>query len=357
MVAGFQAYIVTPALEGYFLNILDMNHINPDADWWSKKCNEITTVNGQLYMITGDIALSMWESIYTLFFNKQLASEYNIGDLYELVKSGKWTLDKLYELSEKVSGDLDGNGVYDENDLYDFASSDDNHARVWFVPCDLHITTRGEDGFMKMSYNTERTQNALEKLVKLYSAQSSYKRFAAFNSTYINLDCPNMFRENRALFAPAYLKIAAILRDMNTDFGINPLPKYDEIQENYYTTVHDSTSMICFPNNVKDENMSALIAEALCVYSHYDVIPKYYDISLKTKSARDTESEAMIDLIRDSLTFDFGAMYTVPMGGTIGILGNMIVAGDTNFASKYASIESTLEANLEKINEAYGKKQ
>lgn len=326
MVAGFQAYIVTPALEGCFLNILDMNHINPDADWWSKKCNEITTVNGQLYMITGDIALSMWESIYTLFFNKQLASEYNIGDLYELVKSGKWTLDKLYELSEKV---LD----------------------------DLHITTRGEDGFMKMSYNTERTQNALEKLVKLYSAQSSYKRFAAFNSTYINLDCPNMFRENRALFAPAYLKIAAILHDMNTDFGIIPLPKYDEIQENYYTTVHDSTSMICFPNNVKDENMSALIAEALCVYSHYDVIPKYYDISLKTKSARDTESEAMIDLIRDSLTFDFGAMYTVPMGGTIGILGNMIVAGDTNFASKFASIESTLKANLEKINEAYGKKQ
>ena len=103
--------------------------------------------------------------------------------------------------------------------------------------------------------------------------------------------------------------------------------------------------------------MSGLIAEALCVYSHYDVIPEYYEISLKTKSSRDTESEAMIDLIRDSLMFNFGEMYSVMLDGALGLLGNTIIEGRSNFASRYASVEQKFEANLEKINEAYGKNQ
>lgn len=356
MVAGSGVYMVTPVLEGYFLNILDMNNIQPDAKWWSQKCADSLTVNGQLYTITGDIALSLWDGIYVMFFNKQLAEEYHVEDIYALVKNGEWTVDKLYEISSTVSSDLNGDSVYDANDLYGFATSNDNHARVWYAPFDLQIVSRGEDGFMYMSYNSEKTQNALEKLVKLFSAQSSYKYFNAFNSTYINdSGDSNMFEENRVLFTQGYLKNASTLRDMDTDFGIIPLPKYDEAQSEYYTTVHDSTTMICFPMTVNDPDMSALIAEALCVYSYYDVVPKYYDISLKTKSARDTESEEMIDIIRDSVTFDFGALYTIPIDGTLPLLGNMVIQGNTNFASTYASNKTKFETNLENINKAYGK--
>lgn len=357
MVAGYEAYMTGPATEGYFLNILDMKNIDPDATWWSDKWTDSMTVNDQLYMITGDIAISLWDNIYCMFFNKKLAEEYDIGDIYEIVKNGEWTIDKLYEISGKVSKDVDGDGKFTKDDMYGFASSDDNHARAWGIPCEIKIASRDEDGFMKMTYNSERTQNVLEKLVKLYSAQSTYKHFNEFNSPYMLVDGPNMFKDGRALIASSFLKIASVLRGMDTDFGIIPIPKYDEIQEEYHTTVHDSTTVICFPRTINDPDMSGLIAEALCVYSHYDVIPEYYEISLKTKSSRDTESEAMIDLIRDSLMFNFGEMYSVMLDGALGLLGNTIIAGSSKFASRYASVEKKFEANLEKINEAYGKNQ
>jgi len=353
MVAGYQAYMVTPALEGLLLNILNIDHIDPEAKWWSQKCVESTAVNNKLYLIPGDIAISLWESIFVMYFNKSLASQYGLEDMYALVESGNWTHDKLAELSGKVSGDINGDSVYDENDLYGFASSSDNHARVWFSPYELHITTRNSDGFMEMSYNTERTQNALEKLVQLYSAQSSYKRFEEFDELHVGWKGSNMFSENRVLFAPGYLQTATKLRDMETDFGIIPLPKFNELQDSYFTTVHDSTSVICFPKTVKDEEMSGLIAEALCIESHYDVVPEYYELALKTKGARDDESGKMIDLIRESVMFDFGALHTVPMSGTLAMLGNLIIAGNTDFASAYAGKQTIFETALKQINEAY----
>ncbi len=353
MVAGYQAYIVTPAMEGLFLNILDMRYIDPEAEWWSQKCKENMVINNRLDLLTGDIALSLWNSIYTMVFNKQLAEEYAVGDLYAIVGDGQWTVDRLYEVSSLVSGDLNGDSVYNEHDLYGFASSNDNHVRVWNVPCDIPIVSRGSDGFMYMSYNTERAQNALEKLVRLYHAQSSYDKFDTFDETYIGWEDSNMFTEGQILIASSYLQTASQLRFMDTDFGILPLPKYDENQEEYLTTVHDSTSMICFPKTVSDPDRSGLIAEALCVESHFEVIPRYYDVSLKTKSSRDTESEAMIDLIRSAVTFDFGCVYTVPLGGAVSFIGTLILNGSTDFASAYAAKESSFDAKLEAINQAF----
>lgn len=63
----------------------------------------------------------------------------------------------------------------------------------------------------------------------------------------------------------------------------------------------------------------------------------------------------MTDIIRDSVTFDFGALYTVPIDGTLPLLGNMLINGNTNFASTYASNKTKFETNLENINKAYGK--
>ena len=60
LVAGYQAYMITPAMEGYFLNILDLDYIDASAPWWSKQCNDSITVNGKLYLTTGDIAISLW---------------------------------------------------------------------------------------------------------------------------------------------------------------------------------------------------------------------------------------------------------------------------------------------------------
>ena len=354
LVAGYQANMITPAMEGYFMNVYDMPYIDTERPWWSEKCNTSLTVNNKLFMTTGDIALTLWDNMYVFYFNKKLAEQYSMPDMYQLVKDGKWTVDKLYELSTQVSQDLNGDTKFDENDLYGFLTTKQNHARAWIVAGETPITRQNDDGMMEACFVTERTQNLLDKLLKLYYSDSTYMGNDVLAEPN-NKEEPIIFTADRALFMSGYLGNASILRNMDTDFGIIPYPMYDEEQDGYRTTSHNSVSMICFPVTVKDPEMSAIIAEALCAESYRNVIPQYYDIALKAKGARDDESGEMIDLIRDGLIFDFGWVHSVPMGSIGTIMQNLIQDNNSGLTSFWASKENQVLAGLEKINAAYAK--
>lgn len=56
-----------------------------------------------------------------VLFNKDLAEQYGLGDLYALYKSGEWTFDKLTELCAKVAAQSDGSVyplMYNQEGLY-----------------------------------------------------------------------------------------------------------------------------------------------------------------------------------------------------------------------------------------------
>lgn len=352
LIVGYQADMVNPAMNGYFMNIYDLAYIDTEAPWWSEQCNSSITVNDKLFMTTGDIALTLWDNMYVFYFNKLLAEQYNMPDIYELVNEGKWTIDKLYELSSTVSNDIDGNTVYDENDLYGFLTTLNNHTRNWIVAGVTPITKQNSDGLMEPCLVTERSQNMLDKLLKLYYSNSTYYKNEPLSEPY-KTEEPVIFTSNRALFMSGYLGNSNILRNMDADFGIIPYPKYDEEQESYRTTAHNSVSMMCFPVTVKDPEMSAIITEALCAESYRNVIPQYYDKVLKAKGARDDESAEMIDIIRDSLIFDFGWVHSMSLDRIGQVMQDLVSANNSGLASYWAEKENKVLAGLETVNKAY----
>ncbi|MBQ8578278.1 MAG: hypothetical protein IJ449_10005, partial [Clostridia bacterium] len=95
------------------------------------------------------------------------------------------------------------------------------------------------------------------------------------------------------------------MRGMDTDFGIIPYPKYDEAQENYHTRVCYYFPVVV-PSTNADTDMTGYLLEILNYRSYHDVIPAYYDISLKTKGTRDEASAQMLDLIFSSRVIDIG---------------------------------------------------
>lgn len=354
MIAGYQAYMITAAMAGNLYNINDMPHIDPSKAWWSEQCNDSLTVGDCLYLTTGDIALTMWENIYVYYFSKTLAAQNNLPDLYALVKQGEWTLDKVNELTADISQDVDGNGVMDESDLYGFVTTTNNHMRAYIVSGQTPIAKKDAEGYLELCYESERTQVLLDKLLALHHRPASYINYDVISGTAFS-KTPTMFTENRALLMSGYLGTASTLRDMDTDFGILPYPKLDSDQENYYTSSHNSVSMICFLTTVRDPEMSGLIAEALGMESHKLVIPQYYELALKSKNVRDEQSAEMIDLIHSSLTFDFGWVHSVPLG-EIGTLMEKLVKNNTpSFSSSYKSQKKALENFLKKVNDSYRK--
>ncbi len=114
------------------------------------------------------------------------------------------------------------------------------------------------------------------------------------------------FQEDRALFADHTFYSTIALRDMDSDFGIIPFPKYDENQAQYGAMVEAGTRTMTVPANVKNYDLCGAVLETLHFLSLKEVMPAYYEVTLKGKVSRDSESSRMLDIIMESICFDLG---------------------------------------------------
>lgn len=166
-------------------------------------------------------------------------------------------------------------------------------------------------------------------------------------------DAQNMFLENRALLLYVTFDNVEKLRDMSTDFGIIPYPKWNEDQKNYGTTVKDGASVFLVPKTVPSTEFVGIITEALAAESYKSVVPAYYDVVLKTKASRDEESSEMIDLIRDNIVVDFGYIHSTALDGVGHLFVGEVRAKTANIASAFKAKQKSAQKKLDSIIEFY----
>ena len=158
-----------------------------------------------------------------------------------------------------------------------------------------------------------------------------------------------MFAKGRALFANGQIgQSASKLADYENDFGIIPYPKYDEAQDTYYTMVDGNFSIIAIPKGISDDKlaMTGAAVEALSAYSWKNVVPKYYDVALKTRYVRDQESVEMLDLIMENRVVDFAYLYDNWQGFVF--MTQDIIGTNKEFTSTVASQVKAKTAYYEK---------
>jgi hypothetical protein len=172
------------------------------------------------------------------------------------------------------------------------------------------------------------------------------------NSPHIWGVATDMFAENRILFFSEVMQNIFRLRQSNADFGVIPLPKYSKEQAfvPHYVFV-DTTTVSAVPASAPDIERTSIILEALTAESTYTVMPAYYEVSLKTKFARDEQSGEMIDLIRASRTYDLATVYD--FGGIYGAVTNAIVQNKIGYQSAIEKIQGKIDAGIEKIIDKY----
>ena len=76
----WQDGIITPASE--------LPYVDIDKSYWNRSFNDSLTLCHQQYIAIGDMLTSTHDLTYALTFNKKLADNYNIGDIYSLVRDG-----------------------------------------------------------------------------------------------------------------------------------------------------------------------------------------------------------------------------------------------------------------------------
>jgi hypothetical protein len=346
IIAGYAAMIMAAIQPNLFYDWLSMPYVNLEKPWWSEQIADSFTINGKLYAMTGDIALTLWQQFITIFYNKQIALDNNITDLYSLVKSGDWTFDKLTEYSKNITRDLDGNGTYDFNDMFGYGTDYATAVDAYQIAFDLPILKKTSDGSLECVLGSEKTIGAMQILNQYISDSGD-----VFMTP--DADVTTMFKENRTLFFPSQLNNATKLRDMETDFGVLPYPKLDSTQSQYYTTSVDGFSLFLIPATSADKEFVGIITEALSAENNRSVIPVYYNIVLKDKLSRDLETSEMIDIIRDNLKFDLGYMNSYYFNGLGHIFVNLIRKNSSDIASEFAKVEPAVNAKIATMMEAY----
>ena len=344
---------VTSATSGYLKEINDIPYLDFSKPWWRENSVTESSIMTRSYFAVGDINLASYESTPVIFFNKQMTEANNITDLYEVVDRGEWTYDKMLEYCSDVGSDLDGNSVYDENDSYGLAL---NSFSVFTFTYGGGFRVIEKDNIVLPYINiSERLLSFLQKHIQT----------CAENNSILNGDTiakgdiiegvkirQTAFRENRVLFYNEMLTMASMLRNMETDFGVLPMPKSDETQKTYYSFFHNTnSSTVTIPVTNSDIDRTGRIVEDMLYQSHMLVRPAYFEKTVYAKAMRDEESERMLDLILGNIIFDDALD-----PGILDAIRPLFNKANTNIASALESKMPKLQDALDKTVSAFAEK-
>ncbi len=336
-----------------FLNWYDVEHINFDKPWWARANATDLTVNGKCPIAVSDLNYSAISSTYCMVFNKNLAASYELGDIYGTVLDGKWTFDKLQEMVKDIYVD-DGNDNRDENDFYGLSHANGSCVNTYLWSFDNPVCTKDEEGIPQISIKTDKINSIVTDIYDMfYNTDGVYFDGSKINEKSI---AGTLFYGKRAIFTTSSLgaPTGEKLRDFEDEYGIIPYPKYDENQLEYKTMADGYHTVLAVPKTAKDTEFVGIITEALSAESWKTVTPTLYEIALKTRYLRDSESKEIMDIIIDGRTFDFGYIFDGWQGFSF-MLQQMMGNGNSNFESYYNTRFKSARLHYKTIVKAFDK--
>ncbi|MCI8387932.1 MAG: extracellular solute-binding protein [Clostridiales bacterium] len=342
----------TMVQKGLLADYNSIQHIDITQPWWNQLATESLTINGKCYLQMNYIPFTGTMLSHCLYFNKNLAEVNKIDDIYSLVLDDKWTFDNFAAMVKQVSNDVDGNGVYDDNDLYGLLCSHGTSGGAFSVAMDTKPISINNDGSFKLTMVSDRNQSILEKIVSLTSDTSTY----LITDYKLENDLAIMFSEGKSLFYSGFMTDSyQFFRDMKDDFGLLPFPKFDESQENYITTPTGGTGLLGIPKYVKNPEMVGVITEALAIESYNYVYPAIYETVFTEKLLRDDESKLMFDILMNGLEIDFGR--TFKHTAYADLITSLTASGSTDLASSAAAVEAQANKHYEDIISIFFEKE
>ena len=290
--------------KSYFHNLLEVPNIDLEKPWWDQNCVNSLSTNGILPLASTSINVNDKDATAAIAFNKTFAANNQLEDIYTLVREGKWTYDKLAELAELCYNDSNGDGTMTPDDIYGFLGGRDVIDSLYHGSGSQFVTKNEDDEFA-FTFGTERDIDAVCKGIDIVNSAWYFNHHAWSNQS--DIFYRQLFETGHGLFFWMRLDDVTNMRAGDADFGIIPIPKYEEAQDNYYSLVSQhTTGLMSIPITCAGDALEELgiILEAMAAESHYTLIPEYIETSLKTKNSRDAESADMLDIIISNRVFD-----------------------------------------------------
>jgi hypothetical protein len=344
--------ITAPCLEGMMANMYEMGNLHTDMPWWNQDSVRSYTVGEALYFASPEMLLRDKGATAAIFYNQKLAEDNGIDDLYELASAGEWTMETMIGYSEDVVADMDGDDVVSSGeDIYGIYGGAGDLSFFLYSGAGRKFAEVDEYGYLRLNMGSEEKDITIWQDILDLVLGSEFWYDGNVNPALLP-EQYNVFTSDHVLFFAHMVKEVLELRRMESDYGVLPVPKYDESQEDYSSLVwmhHDCVLGIprsCSTNETTVEAVSTVL-EHMSYISYYDVYPIFYDTIILGKSARDEQSKQMLERIFRTRLYDPGQYWLPkPTEHFLSLRANRI----ESIATMWASVETLFVTGVETYN-------
>ncbi len=255
-------------------------------------------------------------------------------------------------------------GMQDETeDVFGLVTNDLISVDPYWSSCDVPILQKNADGEYEYILDVNRLHGVTDQVLKLiYGSGGATYDYKHAGSDDEQTSIREMFaREGAAMATLRILELeSGVIRNMQSEYGVIPMPKFEESQTVYRTLPHDWFTVISIPTTIQEERFQTIgaVLEAMASHSYENLRPAYYESTLRTKIVKDPESAEMPDMIINNIRIDAGIIYTQVLNihhGFRASCGN----GVNSIISDYKKIQMQVELRklpsmLEKLDEITG---
>ena len=326
--------------------------IDLDQPWWDAGTADFR-LDGSVYFMSGSLNYVDDLLTYIVIFNKELRENYKatVSDPYTSVRNNEWTLNYFYDIIQGISRDSAAPSGFDELDTYGFVTNWE-YGNTIFLGSDLRYIINDEtvDGptlYLNDQARMEKALKVLDLACKIVHENNATYMSPA-GQEYLGVTA---FQENRALFfGEAVTYVQKFNREMKGDYGILPVPKYDQNQEHYRTWTHSLGTTFSIVSTIPsgDKETIGKIMSAYAILSHQYLKPAFYDTVLTSRSLRDPDSVEMMDMIFSNRVYDM-AFYFRSNFTFEPIFKNCVVDDLDTFSSQYKSASKGFDRKLDNM--------
>ncbi len=342
------------------------SYLDLTESFWNQKLQKSMSIANRLYFISGDFLTSDKESTWTVSFNRDMITELGLENPYNLVDNETWTYDAMYSYMQTASDYADHDPSDQFNIRWGCTSEASNNYYLWQAS-NFTLIDKTEQDYPILGELTEDAFDAMQKV-----ARQQYDKTVTLMANDVKgvanvyfEGTIKIFMDGNSLFFIGSTSILEWMRDKDTDFGILPLPKFNNEQRGYCSSqspAHSCQIGIQYSFGLNqdgsyDQNlldMTAIITQALCCESTATVLEAYYDKTLVYKGLRREEDERMLDLVFQNRVYDLTLVFSWADALTQAIGGARNNTAVTRLKQSFDRYENSINKAINTFLEKHG---
>ncbi len=297
--------------KGYFLDFNAVPNLDLSRLWWDQNIQDTFSFYDKNFVMTGHISTGEDACTLLVYFNKQLVDNYDLPSPYDMVRDGTWTIDRMQEMVRAVSVDVNGDGKMTEGDTYGLIGEYGLVNRLYMSLGGTYYERKADDTY-ELNVASEANMRVWDAVYNLLLDENTVSNVGKWKNTgglsTVFTYARQLFTEDHFLFHMSLPLVIGEFRNMESDFGIVPVPKLDESADRYYAALDENAPLMAITVNAPNLEKTGAVLEAMAWESMYTVTPVYNETLLARKYTRDSESADMLDIIAESRVYNVVAM-------------------------------------------------